>query len=139
MSLGYGASLDEYRTALESGKLLLRRCDTCKTYSHPKRHLCSRCGANELVWEPASGRGWLYSYSTLEQFSISPKYRDALPYTLGFARLEEGVYLFGRILSQNENLKIGAPIDVEVRRLEEGRMLPTFVVSGAKDQPCRSD
>lgn len=68
--------------ATASGKLLIKRCDACgKNYFYP-RPLCPFCASDRTVWVEASGRGEIYTLTTMKK--LQPKA------AIAFVQLEEG-------------------------------------------------
>ena len=64
------------------GRFVLPHCDDCgRTHWYP-RAVCPHCFSTKLSWKPASGRGTVYSHSTM--------LRVEAPYTLAYVTLEEG-------------------------------------------------
>lgn len=107
-------------------RLLIRLCEQCGARLHPRRTICPSCGSSELGWIPSSGRGVVYSVSTLHR-APDARMEAALPYYLGIVRLEEEVYMFTRFITGSD---VGPAIDSEVevrfQTLEHDRELPVF-------------
>ena len=61
-----------------------------KLKRHPKRIVCTRCGADDLQWRAASGRGRVYSCSEVHR-APAPEFAASVPYWVGLVALEEGV------------------------------------------------
>jgi uncharacterized protein len=111
------------------GRLRVKRCAECRQYLHPRRIVCSRCQSTNLVWEDASGRGTIYTYSEVYR-APQPALEESVPYVVGIVELAEGVHLFSRLFApENARLAIGAPVQVEFRVLETGMKLPVFAVA----------
>lgn len=45
------------------GKLLLTRCQDCKTFIHPPRPVCRNCMSENVAPEAVAGTGTVYSYT----------------------------------------------------------------------------
>ena len=55
----------------------------------------------------------------------------SVPYVVGIVRLMEDVYLFSRIIAtEGRKVAIDSPVSVDFRVLEEGYLLPVFVMRG---------
>lgn len=107
-------------------QLLIRRCKQCGAHLHPRRLICPVCGSETLSWVPASGRGIVYSVSTVYR-PPSPAMRDAVPYHVGIVVLEEGVHLFTRFLTGDGAAPdIDDPVAVRFVTQQDGRRLPAF-------------
>jgi uncharacterized OB-fold protein len=86
----------EYWEHLEAGEVPYLHCDACGAAVYTPRVLCSVCGATTLTWRASSGRGVVYSATTVHR-------RDGA-YTVGLVDLEEGIRVLVRV--------DGAPDDV---------------------------
>ena len=60
-------------------ELWLERCGSCGTIRFYPRAVCTVCLSSEIVWERASGRGTVYTFTVTYQ-NQSAGFRDALPY-----------------------------------------------------------
>lgn len=110
-------------------QLLLKYSPSTGRYYHPRRILCPDTGADDLIWKPASGNGKVYSFSEIHRSTGA--FAAAVPYVVGIVELEEDVYLFTRIVARdNRNIRIDAPVKVDFRVLEQGHLLPVFVLQG---------
>ncbi len=99
------------------GELLLQRCAACGHKQHYPRQLCAACGHRELVWEAASGRGRIRSYTVIRR-AVSAAFAEDTPYVVALIELEEGPTLMTNLLHCDpEALAIGQP----VRALFEAR------------------
>jgi hypothetical protein len=87
---------------LEQGELAFQRCTACSGAVFPPRVLCTRCGSPRLEWERSTGRGTVYSSTTLAP-------RDAPPYTVALVDLAEGVRLMTNVVADGE-VAIGAAV-----------------------------
>lgn len=106
--------------AAERGELLGKRCVDCGKFHWYPRCVCPFCGGS-TEWQPMSGHGRLYAFSTLRRASPS--------YTVAHVELEEGPRMLTRLLDADpQTLKIGMPVRVEFTRTEEGRKVPVFRV-----------
>jgi uncharacterized protein len=116
-----------YWEGVAAGELRLRHCTACGAWHHPKRIVCTACGADSLEWKRASGAGEVYSFSEVHRVA-APEFAAATPYTVGVVKLEEGVHLFTRFIAEPGTVRIGAPVTVDFRTLEQGQRLPVFVL-----------
>jgi uncharacterized OB-fold protein len=107
-------------------RLLIRMCEQCGSRLHPRRVLCPSCGSSGLAWVPSSGRGVVYSVSTLHR-APDVRAEAALPYHLGIVRLEEEVYMFTRFITGSDVApQIDSAVEVRFQTLEHDRELPVF-------------
>ena len=95
-------------TGRAAGKLMVRRCTSCKKVHWYPRELCPFCfGACE--WEQASGKGKVYTYSVME--------RANPPYAIGYVTLAEGPSMMTNFVDCDFK-------DVEDRSGREGKVHP---------------
>ncbi|WP_428492208.1 Zn-ribbon domain-containing OB-fold protein [Rhodopila sp.] len=102
-----------------AGKLMVRRCTSCKKVHHYPRELCPFCfGA--CAWEQASGKGTIYTFSVME--------RANPPYAIGYVTLAEGPKVLTNFVECDfKALKIGQPVKVAFAKTEgDGPSMPVF-------------
>ena len=106
-SPGSGPDNEAFLAGAREGRLLLRHCDDCgKTHWYP-RAVCPHCLSSNTQWKPASGRGTVYSHSTMQR--VEP------PYTLAYVTLDEGPTLLTNLVDAGpEGWRIGMPVQVEL-------------------------
>lgn len=114
-----------YLDGLESGRLLLQRCDDDGTYRFPAAPVCPRCLSVASTWVEASGKGSVWSWITMHQ-PYFEAFRDELPYNVTFVELAEGPFMMTTVVNPGE-LEIGAPVRVRVGKMG-GHSAPRFEV-----------
>lgn len=120
----------EYWEGVAVDELRVKRCLTCRTFLHPRRMGCPDCPRARLEWVKCSGKGQVYSYSTVTR-APNPLMEPSVPYCVGIVRLEEDVYLFTRFLvPKGTEPDIDDPAMLEFKVLENGQKLPVFAVPG---------
>jgi uncharacterized OB-fold protein len=109
-------------------ELMIKRCRDCGDHLYPRRLFCPRCGNDNLEWVKASGAGKVYTFSTVHR---APDKSLSVPYTNGIVALEEGVYLFGRLIGKpDDEIAIDDRVEVEFASLVEGQpKLPVYRVA----------
>ena len=108
------------------GKLLIQRCVTCSQPVFYPRIACPHCGADELAWEQACGRGTVYSYTVVMNNAPSA-FIPEVPYVVAVIRLEEGVQMLSNIVEYDAlRLACDMPVEVVFRRLDDEFSLPVF-------------
>jgi hypothetical protein len=79
-----------------------------------------------LEWAPASGRGEVYSYTTV----FRPPTRDFqpdVPYVVAVVELTEGVRVISHIVDcPPDRVRIGMPVEVSFERVSDEIALPQF-------------
>lgn len=108
---------EPYIDALREGYLLLPRCVTCDSVIWYPRDFCPFCGASEIVWFRASGRGTIYSYTVIRRSEGA--FQAAVPYVLAYVEVEEGPRILTNIIGPVESLEVGTDV------------LAVFVVDGS--------
>ncbi|WP_458095246.1 Zn-ribbon domain-containing OB-fold protein [Roseomonas sp. WA12] len=105
--------------ATAEGRFLIRRCQTCDRAHWYPRPICPHCGG-ETVWQEASGRGTIYSYSIMR--------RAPEPYAIAYVRLEEGTTMMTNIVDCDfDTIRVGLPVRVTFRPSEGGPPMPMFM------------
>ncbi len=104
--------------AAREGRFLIRRCARCaRTHWHP-RALCPFC-FGETVWEEASGRGTVYSYSVMR--------RVPSPFAIAYVTLEEGPTMMTNLVECDlDALAIGQAVELLFRPSQDGTPVPCF-------------
>lgn len=88
--------------ALADGRLAIQRCTACNAAIHRPRLVCRSCGATDLAWEEASGRGTVYAVTDVAR---PPRaFRDDGPFQIAMIDLVEGARVMARI--------VGAPVRI---------------------------
>lgn len=118
---------EPYWAALEQQRLTYQRCGDCAQAVWPAHSHCPHCGSRALAWQTSSGRGTVYSFSTVAR-GPTPKWASIVPYTVGFVAMEEGFYLFTQIDGSPESMRVGNPVNVRFERRGK-QVLPVFVLA----------
>lgn len=109
-----------------AGRLLIQRCGTCSQAVFYPRIACPHCGADDLAWEQACGRGTVYSYTVVMNNAPSA-FLPEVPYVVAVIRLEEGVQMLSNIVECDTlRLACDMPVEVAFRRLDDEFTLPVF-------------
>jgi len=110
--------------ATAEGRLLVQRCSTCDHHQHYPRAICTACGSTDLGFIDASGRGTVYSHTTVRR---APHPAFTPPYVVAMVRLEEGPVLLTNIVGcPPEDVRCDLPVRVTWEDLPDGRKLPLF-------------
>lgn len=115
-----------YWTAASQGKLVYQYCPSCQHWQFFPRAFCVSCGADEVEWREASGRGRIYTF-TINRRAPNPYMKTKLPYAVAIVETEEGVKTMANIIHADlENLRIGMPVKVAFEAVNEELALPQF-------------
>lgn len=79
---------EEFFAGTLRGELRLQRCLTCGRHQHYPRMACSHCGATDLEWVTASGRGSVHSFTVIRQNGMPP-FSERVPFVVALVDLEE--------------------------------------------------
>lgn len=110
-----------YQAELDAGRFCLQHCPQCLHHVFTPRELCPHCGASTLRWVRASGRGTVYSVTT-----IARKADAGGNYNVALIDLHEGVRMMSRVEGvAPEDVRIGMPVQAHVAQ-KDGRGLVLF-------------
>ncbi|MFH9226465.1 Zn-ribbon domain-containing OB-fold protein [Streptomyces lydicus] len=112
-----------YWGAAAEGRLLLRRCRAagCGVTHHYPREFCPSCWSEDVVWEQATGRATLYTWSVVHRNDLPP-FGDRVPYVAAVVELAEGPRMMTEIIDRPADaLRIGMPLVVRFRQDGDGR------------------
>jgi uncharacterized OB-fold protein len=110
----------------EDGTFLLQRCSSCGGYAGYPKVFCPHCYSDSLEWESASGRGTVYTYSTVTANPPST-FRHALPYTIAIVDLEEGPRFLTRLVNAApEDIACGLAVRLAPERVDDQLVMPLF-------------
>ena len=105
--------------AAAQGHLLIKKCGACGEVHYYPRALCPFCGSDRTDWQPASGRGTVYSWSVMR--------RAETPYAIAYVTLDEGVTMMTNIVDCDlDGIRIGQAVRVVFKPTEGGPPLPAF-------------
>ena len=105
--------------AAAEGTLLLKHCESCGELHYYPRAACPFCGSERTAWQPASGRGTIYSYSVFR--------RAPVPYAIAYVTLDEGPTMMTNIVEADlDALRIGQRVRVRFTPTDGGPPVPTF-------------
>jgi uncharacterized OB-fold protein len=116
------ASFNAY---LKAGEFRLQRCGGCGKQIFFPRTICPYCGSNELHWQPTSGRGVVYSTTTVRQ-----RPERGGDYNIALIDLEEGARMLSRVEGKvPTEVKIGMRVEAVISEAG-GSPLVTFRAVG---------
>jgi uncharacterized OB-fold protein len=94
------------------------RCESCGELYFPARTICPECRSQDVAPYRFSGRGHVYSYSTVYQPPAG--YQAYVPYTVALVRLEEGPLVTAQLTDIDpEDVHIDMPVKMVTRRLRQ--------------------
>lgn len=92
-------------------ELMIQRCRACARHVFYPRVNCTHCGARDLEWVRASGRGTVYTY-TVARRPTHPAFADKTPYVIAIVELDEGPRMTTNIVGCDpEAVRIGMAVE----------------------------
>ncbi len=109
-------------------------CNTCGVKIFPPRDICPECSKPAQELYTFSGRGEVYSFSTV--YNAPAGYEEYAPYTVALVKLEEGPVLTAQLTDLgDQEPEIGMPVEMVTRKLRtEGDQ--GMIVYGYKFRPA---
>lgn len=93
-------------------------CPHCQVRIFPPRDICPECGQEARLEFAFSGRGEVYSYTTV--MDAPTGHEQNAPYTVALIRLEEGPMVTAQLTDLGDQpVEIGMPVEMVTRRLRE--------------------
>ncbi len=90
-----------YAERLGEGVLAYQRCAECGSAVFYPRAICPACGGTDLVWHASSGRGTVYSTTSVSR-------RGDVPYCVCLVDLDDGFRLMSTVVGvPAEHVRIG--------------------------------
>jgi uncharacterized OB-fold protein len=93
-------------------------CPHCQGKIFPPRDICPDCGEEARTLFQFSGRGEVYSYTTV--YEAPAGHEENAPYTVALVQLEEGPMVTAQLtdLEQGDRaIEIGMPVEMVTRKL----------------------
>jgi uncharacterized protein len=117
---------EEFWAELSEGRFVLQRCTSCGRFAGYPKVFCPHCYADTLEWAPASGRGTIYTHSTVTANPPST-FLDELPYGIVIGELEEGPRFLSRLVGAGDReLACGLAVELAIEDDGAGGKLPLF-------------
>ena len=112
-------------------RLTVQRCTRCNHAQHPPSPVCSECRGNEFEQTEVSGKGELYTYTSVHQ---PITYEEKLPFIIAVVELDvsgtackNSVRLMTNIVdSDSEDLEIGQAVEVAWEKMSDMVSIPRF-------------
>jgi len=109
-------------------------CPHCEAKLFPPRDVCPECGQEAKTLYSFSGRGEVYSYTTV--YEPPAGYEESAPYTVALVKLEEGPLVTAQLTDLDEGrVEIGTPVEMVTRRLRSDGDERGLLVYGYKFRP----
>jgi uncharacterized OB-fold protein len=110
-------------------------CPHCEAKIFPPRDVCPECGDEAKTLYTFSGRGEVYSYTTV--YDAPAGFEEQAPYTVALVKLEEGPLVTAQLTDTSEaEVQIGTPVEMVTRRLRSDGDERGMLVYGYKFRPA---
>lgn len=107
------AAMAAYTEFLRAGHFRIQQCSDCRRHVFYPRVVCPHCASEHLNWVAPSGRGEVYSTTTVRR----PADKGG-PYNVALIELDEGVRLMSRVVGiPPETVCIGMRVAVRIETL----------------------
>ena len=109
-------------------------CPHCEAKLFPPRDVCPECGKEAKTLFQFSGRGEVYSYTTI--YEPPAGFEEQAPYTVAIVKLEEGPLVTAQLTDlEGRNIEICAPVEMVTRKLRSDGDERGLLVYGYKFRP----
>jgi hypothetical protein len=107
-----------WRTKQQRLGLVGEVCPNCGAHLFPPRDVCPKCKGPAKTTFAFSGKGVVYSYSTI--YSPPAGFEDYAPYAVALVKLEEGPLVTAQLTDIDpEDVEIGMPVEMVTRRIRD--------------------
>ncbi len=117
-------------SGVDNHELLILRCQSCATYLHPPKQICSTCLSGQLVPERMSGDATLVTWTEPTRV-YDPFFQAHQPYVFATVNLVEQQplrFATNIVDCVGDELRIDQPLTVTFREVAPGCTLPLFEV-----------
>ncbi len=109
-------------------------CPHCQTKLFPPRDVCPECGGEAKTPYTFSGKGEIYSYTTLHDAPAG--FEEQVPYTVALVKLVEGPMVTAQLTDLGEQaVEIGMPVEMVTRKIRQDGNKEGILVYGYKFRP----
>jgi len=115
-------------------KLVGEVCPHCQAKLFPPRDVCPECGGEAKAQYAFSGRGEVYSFTTV--YDPPAGYEENAPYTVALIKLDEGPLVTAQLTDLGDQpVQIGTPVEMVTRKLRNDGDERGMIVYGYKFRP----
>ena len=109
-------------------------CPHCEVKIFPPRDVCPSCGQDAKTKFTFSGKGEVYSYTTITDAPAG--YEANAPYTVALVKLQEGPVVTAQLTDLGEQpVAIGMPVEMVTRKIRSDGYKEGILVYGYKFRP----
>ena len=113
-----------YWEGAQHGRLVLPRCKPCGHVIWYPRPFCAECGSRDVEWFEATGKGILYSFTTVRR--SQGNYAASVPYVVAYVELSEGPRVLSNIVGRQGTLEIGQAVRAVFEKDSNGQGILRF-------------
>lgn len=107
-----------WRTRRQRYSLVGERCEYCQNAIFPPRDVCPHCAEPAQKEYTMSGRGTVYSYTTV--YDPPAGFEAYVPYPVALVKLDEGPMVTAQLTDVGaDDVRIGMPVEMVTRKLSE--------------------
>jgi len=104
-----------WRTSRQRLNLVGEVCPRCGAKLFPPRDICPKCGGPAKTPFQFSGKGVVYSFSTV--YDAPEGFEEYAPYVVALVKLDEGPLLAAQLTDvESDGVQIGMPVEMVTRR-----------------------
>jgi uncharacterized OB-fold protein len=108
-----------WRLQQQRYRLVGEICERCGARIFPPRDVCPDCEAPAKTPLVFSGRGEVYSYSTV--YHPPRGFEEFAPYTVALVQLEEGPMVTAQLTDVDAGqVRVGMPVEMVTRKVQSG-------------------
>jgi uncharacterized OB-fold protein len=108
-----------WRLQQQRYRLVGEICEKCNARIFPPRDVCPECEAPAKTPLMFSGRGEVYSYSTV--YTPPRGFEEYAPYTVALVQLEEGPMVTAQLTDvDSDQVSIGMEVEMVTRKVQSG-------------------
>jgi uncharacterized OB-fold protein len=125
MPMANAITLPWWQAAAEH-RLVVQRCTSCEHTRLPPAPLCPECRSEESDWKEVSGRGEVYTYTTVHRPIAAGQ---ELPFVIAVIALEDsgGLRLISNLVNVDpQDLEIGMPVELVWEDMSADLAIPRF-------------
>lgn len=110
-------------------------CKHCNGKIFPPRDVCPECGEEAKTLYQFSGKGEVYSYTTV--YDPPAGFKETAPYTVAIVKLDEGPLVTAQLTDINGGgVQVGMPVEMVTRKLRSTTDERGMLVYGYKFRPA---
>jgi uncharacterized OB-fold protein len=123
-----------WRLKKQRYSLVGEMCPHCNAKIFPPRDVCPQCGKEAKNEYAFSGRGEVFSYTTI--YDAPAGFEEITPYTVALVKLIEGPMVTAQLTDMgSQPVEIGMPVEMVTRRIRQDGDERGMLVYGYKFRP----